>query len=155
MTGYFRSRWNFKFENSYFLQWLKSQKGNWRTRVNFGLMKFERFYWSIKRVEFYTTLTFSRKFLRIVEIKNFQKKRLIKNQIKLLINKIKKIKIFVLVLNNLFCEVLKKWKWKWIKKWMEIKLGTKNKKKIKIIIKKKKKQELWGLGQLTTLSSLV
>ena len=71
-------------------------------------MKFERFYWSIKRVEFYTTLTFSRKFLRIVEIKNFQKKRLIKNQIKLLINKIKKIKIFVLVLNNLFCEVLKK-----------------------------------------------
>ena len=53
MTGYFRSCWNFKFEKSSIGQWLKSQKDNLRTRVNFGLKELEIIYRSIKRVEFF------------------------------------------------------------------------------------------------------
>ena len=59
------------------------------------------------------------------------KKWLIKSQIKLLINKFNKIKIFVLVLNNLFCEVLKNENENELRKEWKLNWGNKNKKKSK------------------------
>ena len=79
MVGYFRPRQNFKFEKSSIGRWLKSEKkiknkNDWRTSVKFGLARFEIFYWSIKRVEFFVPRQlYGRKFLRIVEIEFFFK----------------------------------------------------------------------------------
>ena len=58
MIEYFKPSWNFKFENSSFLVVVEKSKSSWKIRVNFGLMEFERFYWSIKRVEFSCHVSF-------------------------------------------------------------------------------------------------
>ena len=64
MTGYFLPRWKFK------------KKSVWRTRVNFGLVKFELFCWSMRRVEnFVPRQPYGRKFIRILEIGNFKKRK--------------------------------------------------------------------------------
>lgn len=55
MIGYFRPRWNFKFEKFSIGWWLKSQKSDWRIRINFGFTEFEIFYWPIKQVEFFVS----------------------------------------------------------------------------------------------------
>ena len=61
---------------------------NQRTRVNFGLMEFKIFYWSIKRVEFFVSRQlYGRKFIRIVEIENFQKRKAKKKKSKLKMKK--------------------------------------------------------------------
>ena len=79
MAGYFRPCQNFKFEKSSIGRWLKSKNkikniNDWRTSVKFGLARFEIFYWSIKRVEFFVSCQlYGRKFLRIVEIEFFFK----------------------------------------------------------------------------------
>ena len=85
MAGYFRPCQNFKFEKSSIGRWLKSKnkiknKNDWRTSVKFGLARFEIFYWSIKRVEFFVPRQlYGRKFLRIVEIEFFLKQKVKKN----------------------------------------------------------------------------
>ena len=46
-------------------------KNDWRTRVNFGLTEFKIFCWSIRWVQIFAPRQlYSRKFLRIIEIKN-------------------------------------------------------------------------------------
>ena len=46
------------------------------TCLNFGLAKFELFYWSIRRVEnFVPRQPYGKKFLRILEIENFRKQK--------------------------------------------------------------------------------
>ena len=56
--------------------WKVKKKSVWRTRVNFGLVKFELFCWSIKRVEnFLPCQPYGRKYLRILEIGNFRNEK--------------------------------------------------------------------------------
>ena len=56
--------------------WKVKKKSVWGTCVNFWLAKFELFCWLTKRVEnFVPRQPYSRKFLRILEIENFQKRK--------------------------------------------------------------------------------
>ena len=57
--------------------WKVKKKSVWRTRVNFGLVKFNLLCWSSRRVQnFVPRQPYGRKFLRILEIENFQKRKM-------------------------------------------------------------------------------
>ena len=78
MTGYFKPLWNFKFEKSSIGWWLKSNKKKvidehvlildwWNLKYFIGQLSKLNFFVPCK--------LYGRKFLRIVEIENFQKRK--------------------------------------------------------------------------------
>ena len=52
------------------------KKSIWRTHINYGFVKFELFCWSIRRVKnFVTRQSYGKKFLTILKIENFRKRK--------------------------------------------------------------------------------